>query len=111
VGLAGLRALTEPVAARLEGAIEHVPTEASAMAVRAFRGQTGPSTIRGGRRAVDLTMAAALTIYFDVPAAVATVARLARVVEGASSLDEANDALHALGIRTELDYERAAVDR
>jgi hypothetical protein len=107
-GLAGARGLTEPVATRLEGAIEHVPTEASAMAVRAFRGHTGPTTIRGGRRTLDLTMAAAATVYFDVAAAIASAARLPALVDAATSLDEANGALNAAGIRTELDYERGA---
>ena len=105
-GLVGARGLTDPVATRLEGAIEHVPTEASALAVRAFRGETGPTPIRGGRRTVDLTMAAALTTYFDVEAAIASAARLPRLVDGATSLEEANSALNAAGIRTELDFER-----
>ena len=105
-GLAGARGLTEPVAARLEGAIEHVPTEASALAVRAFRGETGPTPIRGGRRTVELTTAAALTVYFDVEAAVASAARLPGLVDAATSLEEANAALNAAGISTELDFER-----
>jgi hypothetical protein len=105
-GLAGARGLTEPVAARLEGAIEHVPTEASALAVRAFRGRTGPTPIRGGRRTVELTIAAALTVYFDVEAAIASAARLPRLVDGARNLEEANDALNEAGIGTELDFER-----
>jgi ribulose-5-phosphate 4-epimerase/fuculose-1-phosphate aldolase len=42
-GLAGARGLTPPVAARLEEAVRHVPTEASAQALRAFRGETGES--------------------------------------------------------------------
>jgi hypothetical protein len=105
-GLAGVRALTEPVAARLEGAVEHVPTEASAVAVRAFRGQIGPTPIRGGRRTVELTMAAAMTVYFDIPRTLASAARLARAVDDATSIDAANAALNALGIRTELDFER-----
>jgi hypothetical protein len=105
-GLAGARGLTDAVAARLEGAIEHVPTEASALAVRAFRGETGPTPIRGGRRTVDLTMGAALTVYFDVTRALASAARLPGHVDAARSLDEANAALGATGVRTELDYER-----
>ncbi|MDQ3933704.1 MAG: DUF1152 domain-containing protein, partial [Actinomycetota bacterium] len=89
-------------------AVEHVPTEASAVAVQAFRGRTGRVPIRGGRRTVEATTAAALTVYFDIPAAVATAARLARAVDGATTLEEANDALHALGVRSELDFELGA---
>ena len=105
-GLLGTAPLTEPVVERLEGAIERVPTEASAMALLAFRGRRGPTPIRGGRRTVELTDAAAGTTYFDVPTALATAARLPGLVDAAVSLDEANEALHAAGIRTELDYER-----
>jgi hypothetical protein len=74
--------------------------------VRAFRGLTGPTPIRSGRRTVELTTAAAATVYFDVPAALASAARLPALVDPARSLDEANDALNAAGIGTELDFER-----
>lgn len=105
-GLAGVRGLTEPVAARIEQAVQVVPTEASALGARAFRGERGQVTIRRGLRTVELTPLAALTFYFDVDAALATAARLARAVADASSLEEANDVLHGLGVRTELDLER-----
>ena len=104
-GLAGARGLTAPVAERLAAAVELVPTEASALAVRAFHGEVGPTPIRGGRRTVELTMAAAGTVYFDVPAALASAARLPGIVDAATSLEEANAAMAAAGIRTELDFE------
>jgi hypothetical protein len=40
--------------------------------------------------------------------AIATAARPAREVAGAASLNEANERLRALGITTELDWERGA---
>ena len=52
----------------------------------------------------------ALSFYFDAPIAVGTVATLARAVAGTGSLDEANERLHALGVLTELDYERSLVE-
>jgi hypothetical protein len=104
-GLAGARGLTEAVATRLEKAIAVVATEASAQAVRAFRGASGPVLIRGGRRTVHLSSAAAVTYYFDVEVAFAGVARLARAVADTASLQEANAALGRLGVRTELDRE------
>jgi hypothetical protein len=107
-GLAGARGLTEPVARRLEASIEHVPTEASAMALRAFRGLIGPTPIRGGRRTVEVTTAAAGTVYFDVARAVASAARLPGMVDPANDLDEANELLRSNGIGTELDFERNA---
>jgi hypothetical protein len=105
-GLAGMRGLTEPVARRLEVAVRAVPTEASAQALRCFRGEYGMAEIRDGRRTVPLSPLGALTVYFDVEAAVRSAARLAAAVSDAGSLDEANDVLHALGVRSELDYER-----
>lgn len=107
-GLAGARGLTEPVAERLEQAMELVTTEASAQAVRAFRGGSGPVSIRGGARTVELSSLASVTFYLDVEATVRAVGRLARAVDAAESLEEANQALNSLGVRTELDLERDA---
>lgn len=107
-GLIGARGLTARVAERMEQAIGVVPTEASAQAVRAFRGASGPVPIRGGARTVELSSVAALTFYLDVEATIRAVGRLAEAVSGATSLDEANDALNAIGVSTELDLEREA---
>jgi hypothetical protein len=107
-GLIGARGLTEPVAERLEEAIRLVPTEASAQAVRAFRGAFGTAAIRGGTRTLELSALAAMTVYLDVEATIGAVGRLARAVEGAADLEQANEALHAIGVRTELDLEREA---
>jgi hypothetical protein len=106
-GLLGARGLTEAVAVRLEAAIEHVPTEASKLAVRAFRGQSGRVAIRGGAVNVELTPIAAQTMFVDLGATFRTAGVLAQAVAKATSLDEANELLHALGVRTELDLERA----
>jgi hypothetical protein len=105
-GLAGVRGLTEPVAERLEQAVKEVPTEASAMAIRCYRGDTGTAEIRRGLRTVALSPLGALTIYLDPRAAVGSAARLARAVIDAPSLEDANEALHAAGVRSELDLER-----
>ncbi len=108
-GFAGARGITPAVAERLEEAVEAVPTEASAQALRCFRGETGISTIRRGRRTVELSPVGALTFYFDVIAAVGSAARLAAAVADAGDLDDANEILHGLGVRSELDYERDAL--
>jgi hypothetical protein len=105
-GLCGARGLTPAVADRLEAAIELVPTEASAMAVRGFRGVSGTAAIRGGSRTLELSVAAATTFYLDVEVAMRVCGTMAGAVSEARSLEEANDALRALGIRTELDLER-----
>src|SRR5206468_1489074 len=96
-----------PVAARLAESVRHVPTEASAQALRAFRGEVGPAEIRGGRRVVDVGITGALTVFFDCVVALRTAARCAAAVYDAESLEHANDVLHEIGVkRTELDYER-----
>jgi hypothetical protein len=108
-GFAGARGLTPAVAARLEQAVEAIPTEASAQALRCFHGAIGQATIRQGRRTVELSPAGALTFYFDVAKAIWSAARLAAAVVDARDLEHANELLHARGVRTELDYERDAL--
>jgi hypothetical protein len=105
-GLLGAWSLTAKVAAELESVIQTVPTEASAIPVRCFRGAWGDGDIRRGDRHVKLTPLTALTFFISTAKLYDTLAPLAQAVRVTSSLDEANDALHALGIRTELDYER-----
>jgi hypothetical protein len=104
-GLAGAVGLTPEVANLLDQAVDVVPTEASALAVRAFRGESGQVEIREGRRTVPLSPLAAVTYFFLIPAAVRSAARLALAVRDASDLDEANAILRSLGVRTELDWE------
>jgi hypothetical protein len=108
-GFAGARGLTPPVAARLEQAIDVIPTEASAQALRCFHGAVGSDTIRQGRRTVELSPTGALTFYFDVAKAIWSAARLAATVVDARDLEHANELLRARGVRTELDYERDAL--
>lgn len=107
-GLHGAWALTTDAADRLEAAIEHVPTEASAMAVRCARGGFGEAAIRQGRRTVELGPAGALTFYLEPAAAMRSAARLAAAVVDCDSLADADALLAARGIRTELAYERDA---
>jgi hypothetical protein len=106
-GLLGTEGLSPGVADELERACAEVPTEASAQAVRCARGELGVVPIRGGRRQVTLAPLGAMTFYFDPTVATASVAPLANAVLDVESLEEANDVLHRLGIRTELDYERS----
>ena len=105
-GLLGSFLLTPKIAAELEEVIKTVPTEASAVPVRCFRGAWGVSEIRRGARQVKLTPLTALTFFLSTAKLYDTLGRLARAVCDSASLDEANDALHVIGIGTELDYER-----
>jgi hypothetical protein len=104
-GWLGASGLSPDAASRLEEAIAVVPTEASAMAVRCARGARGGTTIRAGRRKVELSPVGGLTFFVDPLVAMATAARLADAVTDADSLHDANAILHRLGVRSELDYE------
>jgi hypothetical protein len=107
-GLAGWRGLTDTVVERLDAAVAAVPTEASAQALRCFRGELGEASIRGGRRTVELSPVGAGTVYVDPAAAVASAARLAAAVLDCEDIEAGEAILSGLGIHTELAYEREA---
>lgn len=106
-GLLGSWSLTPKVAGELEQIVKTVPTEASAIPLQCFRGATGTREIRGGSRRLKLTPLTTLTFFISPQVLFETLSRPARAVRHSSSLDEANDALHAIGIGTELDFERS----
>jgi hypothetical protein len=105
-GFFGAWALTPQIVGELEDVIEKVATEASAIAVRCARGAWGETGIRHDERRVKLTPLTTLTFYLSPTAVFTAVARPAQVVTGTSSLEEANEALHRLSIKSELDLER-----
>jgi hypothetical protein len=105
-GWLGAWGLTQPIAAEIEAAARLIPTEASLQAARCARGETGEVPIRDGRMHVQLGPVGALALFFDVAVAVREAAPLARAVRGASDLEDARASLEALGVRTELDYQR-----
>ena len=55
---------------------------------------------------VKLTPLTALIFFMSATKLFRTLARPAQAVSHSASLEEANDALHAIGIKTELDLER-----
>jgi hypothetical protein len=105
--LLGAWGLTPEACELVERAARVVPTEASVQAVRCARGERGDVPIRGGRRTVRLTALGGLTFFFDPVAAAGAALPLATAVAPAASLDEAHDALAAMGVSTELELERA----
>lgn len=81
-------------------------TEASAVAVRAFRGEHGLATLRGGTRQVVVDACALVGFRFD-PSALLALNKAARLIyEYDSPIDEAAEILLAHGIPTELHLER-----
>ena len=105
-GLLGGWSLTAKIAAELKDVIKIVPTEASAIPVECFRGAWGESKIRSGQRTVKLTPLTALTFFISPTTLYEVLSRPAQAVRQCTSLEQANEALHAMGIRTELDLER-----
>jgi hypothetical protein len=105
--LLGAWGLTPDACDLVEAAAQSVPTEASLMAVRCARGERGIVEIRGGRRTVELTPMGGLTFFFDPRPAAKSAVPLATAVSPAANLEEAHDALMGMGVRTELDLERA----
>ncbi|MCW3015124.1 MAG: hypothetical protein JWO02_2216 [Solirubrobacterales bacterium] len=91
---------------RLRQAATAVTTEASAMAIRCAGGDRGATTIRDGRRSVQLTELGGRLCLFDVDAALAGPARLAAALDPAGTLEDGDAMLAARGIRSELAYER-----
>jgi len=81
-------------------------TEASLQVVRCARGEVGDTAIRGGRRTVRLGPVGALAFCFDLAAASAELPLASAVLES-DSIEAARAAHEAIGVRTELDYERS----
>ena len=104
----GAWGITPADADALEAAVAEVPTEASAQAVASARGAYGLGEIRQGRRHVPRSPLGAVTFFFDARGALRAAAPLAQAVLDAGDLAEADARLAALGIRTELAYERDA---
>jgi hypothetical protein len=102
----GTWGVTPAVADELEAAAAIVPTEASLQVVRCARGELGTDHIRQGRRQVELGPLGALAFLFDATSVPHDALPLAAAVTGSESIEAARAALAALGVRTELDYER-----
>lgn len=105
-GMLGAHGLTPAELTRLEGAVETVPTEASAMALRCGRGEYGAAEIRDGRRTVPLSPVGSILFFFDPKIAIGSAARLAQAVSDCDSLESGEQVLAGMGIRSELAYER-----
>ena len=105
-GLLGAWALTPQVVSELEDVVEKVPTEASAVPLRCARGAWGEGHIRDDARRVQLTPLTTLTFYLSASVLFNILSRPAQAVVASNSLEEANDALHRIGIKSELDRER-----
>jgi hypothetical protein len=110
-GLLGCWGITHETLLELEKVISVVPTEASRLPVEAARGIYGENTIRGGRRKVSLSINSTLTFYLSPSVVYNKVSKTARTVSRCKNILEANEALHKLGLKTELDYELESLEK
>jgi hypothetical protein len=104
-GLLGGWGITQDALELLEKIISIVPTEASRMPTLYAKGEFCDTTIRSGTRPVKLSMASTVTYYFSPGTLYYNISEMARCVAKAKSLEEANEALHSIGVRSELDIE------
>jgi hypothetical protein len=86
-----------------------VPTEASPRRFAAPPARSAWPTSAAARRTVPPSPASVLAFVVDPAAALRSAARLAAALVDCDSLDDAQGALAALGVRTELDYGRTMV--
>ncbi len=105
-GFLGGWALTPRVVAELREVIKRVNTEASAIPVECALGAWGERLIRNEERTVKLTPLTAVTFFLSPSVVFQTLSRPAQALAGSNTLEEADAALHAIGLKTELDLER-----
>jgi hypothetical protein len=105
-GFLGAWGITTEILREMEIVISKIPTEASRIPVECAKGERGEKYIRRETRKVYLSTASTVTFYLSPVVVVEKVSKPARLVLGSKSLDEANEALHSIGLFTELDLER-----
>jgi len=102
-GMLGVSILMRDEAEKLFEFVKNVATEASRIPVMAAMGYIGKYTI-WGYYDVNVSILNALTFYIDINILL-KFTPLPKAVEGSKSIFEANERLHGLGIKTELDFE------
>ena len=108
-GILGSWGITQETLNLMERVVEVVPTEASRSPVIYAKGEFNGATIRSGMRFVNLNFSSTATVYIDTVVLFEKISRLARSIAGCASIEEANETLHGLGIKSELDLERERV--
>ncbi len=106
-GLLGALGMTQEDVKIMEFLSEGLNTEASKLAIMAAKGVKGDLPIREGTRKAYVSIFSSITFFFDAKI-LYEASRLAKVVANSESIDDANEAMHSLGIETELDFERTA---
>lgn len=103
-GYLGARGLFKDDIDYLEKLLSKVVTEASRLPVDAFKGKIGELNVRLGTRRVHLSLLSTITFFVD-PRIVKSLSLLAKKIETAKTIHEANELLHEIPVYTELDLE------
>ena len=102
-GMLGVSLLMKGRAEELFEFVKDVHTEASRIPVIAGMGFRGKRNV-WGRYEVEVSILNALTFYIDVKTLI-ELTPLPKAVKGTENVFEANERLHELGLKTELDFE------
>jgi len=106
-GLYGSWGITKKAYDELETAISIVPTEASRLPIQYLKGELQDgTTIRSGRRTVEISISSTVTFYVSPKVVYEKISKPARAVTDCQSLEDANNNLNKIGLKTELDFER-----
>ena len=104
-GMLGSWGISTKTLKLMEKAISVIPTEASRGPVEYAKGAFRTTSIRDGRRKVELDISSTVTFYVDPRVVYEKVSRPAQAVYECETIREANTKLNEAGIRTELDIE------
>ncbi|MCS7136355.1 MAG: DUF1152 domain-containing protein [Nitrososphaerota archaeon] len=104
-GLLGALGMTKDDIKLMEFLSEGLNTEASKLTIMAAKGVRGDVLIRDGTRTAYVSVFSSITFLLDAQIVYKT-SELAKAVANSESIDEANEAMHSLGVETELDFER-----
>ncbi|MCY4262824.1 MAG: DUF1152 domain-containing protein [Candidatus Dadabacteria bacterium] len=104
-GMLGSWGISRKTLELMQRAVRVIPTEASREPVEYAKGVFRPTSIRKGRRKVELDIRSTVTFYVDPRVVYEKVSVPAQTVFGCKTLEEASAKLNEAGIRTELDIE------
>ncbi len=108
-GLLGASLITRDFADRVIDFVNGVYTTASKIPIIASQGYRGKFKV-WDKAVIDVSVLNALIFYVDTHT-VYELSSIPKAVEGTKSIWEANERLHGIGIRTELDYELEVYER
>ncbi|WP_456327715.1 DUF1152 domain-containing protein [Archaeoglobus sp.] len=108
-GVLGASLITRDFADNVVGFVENVYTTASKIPIIASQGYYGKMKV-WDKAVIDVSILNALIFYVKTDV-IYKLSKLPKAVEGTASVWEANERLHEIGIKTELDHEIEVFER